>query len=236
MHEQIAPLSVHEMTLDLAGVVRNIEQKTQVVVREEVREDAANMVAEDLAVGERAIDPRPHRTEIALTDLRIDWSAGQFAVGKIDAGLLRRQDHFFQEFGTDLMAEAARTTVNGDDNFVLREPEGAGGRRVKNLGDRLDLEIVIAGAKRPHFPALAFLGAVYTHSGRAPAIRPCSSIRSKSRISPQPRATAHWAPCASMASISVASSAIALSLPTPAGIWRNSEFGELLLHWKDVGD
>ena len=58
------------------------------------------------------------------------------------------------------MAEAARTTVNGDDNFVLCEPKDAGDSRVKNLDHRLDLEIVIAGAKRSHFPALAFPGAV----------------------------------------------------------------------------
>ncbi|OIQ69334.1 hypothetical protein GALL_490690 [mine drainage metagenome] len=50
--------------------------------------------------------------------------------------------------------------MNGDDNFVLHESEGVSDRLVKDLRYRLDLEIVIAGAKRPHFPALAFLGAV----------------------------------------------------------------------------
>jgi hypothetical protein len=58
------------------------------------------------------------------------------------------------------MAEATRTAMDGDDNVVLCEPEDVCDRRIKNLGQRLDLEIVIAGAKRPHFPALAFLGAV----------------------------------------------------------------------------
>ena len=58
------------------------------------------------------------------------------------------------------MAEATRTAMDGDDNVVLCEPEDVCNRRIKNLGHRLDLKIMIAGAKRSHFPALAFLGAV----------------------------------------------------------------------------
>lgn len=69
-------------------------------------------MTENPAIGECAIDRCPHRTEIALTDLRIDWRTGEFAVRKIDAGLRRSYYHFFQELGSDLMAEAARTTVN----------------------------------------------------------------------------------------------------------------------------
>ena len=160
MNEQITPHSVHEMTLDLASVVRDIEQKAQFIVRKEVREDAADVMAENLAIGERAIDRRPHRAEVALTDLRIDRRAGEFAIGKVNTGLLRSHDHLFQKLGSDLMAEAPRAAVNGHDNAVLYEPEGICDHRIKNLGHRLDLEIVIARAKRSHFPALAFLGAV----------------------------------------------------------------------------
>src|SRR5665811_554213 len=123
-------------------------------------EDPADVMAENLAIGERAIDRRAHRAEVALADFRIDRRAGEFAVGKIDTGLFRGHHHFLQELGSDLMAEATRTAMDGDDNVVPCEPEDSGDRRVENLGDRLDLEIVIAGAERPHFPALAFPGAV----------------------------------------------------------------------------
>ena len=46
MNEQITPLWLDEMTFDLASVVRDIEQKAQFIVRKEVREDAADVVAE----------------------------------------------------------------------------------------------------------------------------------------------------------------------------------------------
>ena len=55
--------------------------------------------------------------------------------------------------------------MDGDEDIVLREPEGAGDGRVEYLGHRLDLEIVIAGAQRPHLAALAFLGMVGNEIG-----------------------------------------------------------------------
>jgi hypothetical protein len=93
-----------------------------------------------------------------LTDLRIDWRTGKFAVGKLDTGLLRGHHHLFEELGADLMTESARAAMNGRDNIVLREPEDAGDDRVVDLGNRLDLEIVVARTERPHLSPLAFLG------------------------------------------------------------------------------
>ena len=75
-----------------------------------------------------------------------------------------------------------------------------------------------------------------TFAGWAPDILPCSSILSRSRSSPQPHSTAQAAPPANIASMSISSSVMGPLLPTPAGIWRNSEFGERLLHWKNVGN
>ena len=60
------------------------------MVRKEVPEDAADVMAENLAIGERAIDRRAHRAEVTLADFRIDRRAGEFAVGQIDTGLFRR--------------------------------------------------------------------------------------------------------------------------------------------------
>ena len=52
-------------------------------------EDPADVMAENLAIGERAIDRRAHRAEVALADFRIDRCTGEFAVGKIDTDVFR---------------------------------------------------------------------------------------------------------------------------------------------------
>jgi hypothetical protein len=55
VNEQFPPLSVDDMRFHLAGIVRNIEQEAQIAVREEVRQDAAGVMAKDFAVCQRAI-------------------------------------------------------------------------------------------------------------------------------------------------------------------------------------
>ena len=52
-------------------------------------EHAADVVAENLTIGERAIDRRAHGAEVALADFRIDRCTGEFAVGKIDTDVFR---------------------------------------------------------------------------------------------------------------------------------------------------
>ncbi len=47
--------------------------------------------------------------------------------------------------------------MDGDDDAVGDEAVGLGRRGVENLGDGLDLEIVVAGAERAHLVALALL-------------------------------------------------------------------------------
>src|SRR5512139_663454 len=84
MHEKQAVLAVDLVRLDLAGVVRHVEQQAQVSVRKVMREDAPHDVSEDLAVGERAVDRRTHGTEIALADVGLDGRAGKLAVGQHD--------------------------------------------------------------------------------------------------------------------------------------------------------
>jgi hypothetical protein len=95
-----------------------------------------------------------------LADFGIDRRAGELAIGKHDARSFCRHDHFLQEFGPDLVAKAARATVDSDDDIVRRKPEDPGNGSIENLRNRLDLEIMIAGAERTHLPALPFLGAV----------------------------------------------------------------------------
>ena len=85
MNEQITVLSIDRMPFDLAGIVRDVEQQAQITVGKEVAENAPRVVAEDFAIGERAVDRGPHRAEVALADLRVDRRAGEFAVGELDA-------------------------------------------------------------------------------------------------------------------------------------------------------
>jgi hypothetical protein len=68
--------------LDLAGVVRHIEQEAQLAIRKEMRKNTPRIVAEDLTVGERAVDRGAHSAEVSLPDLRIDRCACEFAIGK----------------------------------------------------------------------------------------------------------------------------------------------------------
>ena len=61
--------------------------------------------------------------------------------------------------------------MDGHHDLVLRETEGLGRCGVVNLDDRLDLEVMVAGTQRAHFPALALLGAVRDVLGPRPGHR-----------------------------------------------------------------
>src|SRR6185437_5030108 len=143
MNEKRAALAAHQMRLDLAGVVGNIEQQVQIPARKEMPEDAAGEVTENLAIGEGAVDGRAHRAEVALTDIRRDWRAGQFAVRKRNARRLRGDDHVPQEFRADLVAEPARAAMNGHNDVVLSKVVSAGSFGVENLCDGLHFEVMI---------------------------------------------------------------------------------------------
>ena len=145
---------------DLARVVRHVEQQSEIGIGKEMAEDPARVMADDLAVGERAIDGGAHGAEIALADFRFDRRTGELAVGQRDPGRRRRRHHLPQELGADLMAEAARPAMDGHHDLVLFEAKASCGFLVEDLGDRLDLEVVIAGAERAHLAPLAFLGAI----------------------------------------------------------------------------
>ena len=82
--EQLSPSALNRVCLDLAGVVRDIEQELQLAIWKEVREYAPRIVAKDLAVGERAIDRGAHGAEVSLANFGIDRRAGELAIGKRD--------------------------------------------------------------------------------------------------------------------------------------------------------
>jgi hypothetical protein len=93
VHEQLAAAAVSPVGFDLARVVGHVEQQVEVGVGEKVRKDPPCVVADDLAIGEGAIDSGAHCTEIALTDLRLDGGASQLPVWKRNARRCRRRQH-----------------------------------------------------------------------------------------------------------------------------------------------
>ena len=103
MNEQVMALSLDQVRFHLAGIVRDIEQEGQVVAGKKVAENATCVVTEDFTIGQRTIDCRSHRAQVALADLRVDRRTGKLAVGKCYARRCGRQSHFFQELGSDLV-------------------------------------------------------------------------------------------------------------------------------------
>ena len=157
-------------------------------------------MAEDFAVGERAIDCRAHGAEIALADFRVDRRAGELAVDEFDARRFCRHHHFLEEFGANLVAEPARAAMDGDDNVVRRKPEGLRDLGVEDFRDDLNLEIVVARAERAHLAPLSLSGAfgdvlglrarhpaVFLNSFEVAKLRPTRARRPNRRHPPASR-------------------------------------------------
>ena len=79
--------------------------------------------------------------------------------------VLAVQKRFWWPFQRKIDSSRKRSThekfaTDDSRTLLLRaQPEGLSGDRIEDIGDRLDLKIVIARTERPHFPALSFLGA-----------------------------------------------------------------------------
>ena len=65
----------------------------------------------------------------------------------MDAKARGGQHHLTHELRADLVAKAARTAMDADYHGSLAQAETGGDWLVENLGDLLNLEIVIAGAE-----------------------------------------------------------------------------------------
>lgn len=156
MNEEFALASVDRMPLNLAGVVRDIKQKLQVATGEEVGKNPACVMAENFAVGQRTVNCCAHCSEITGADLRVDRSAGEFSVAKLDARGFGRQQHFLEEFCANLVAKPARAAMDGNDNVVERQFEGLSYFVVEDFCNQLDLEVMVARTERSHLAALSF--------------------------------------------------------------------------------
>src|SRR6516164_4507090 len=91
-----------------------------------MRENPTRQMRQNLAVGERAIDTRTHGAEITLANLGMYRRASEFEIGQRNAVRGRREGHFAEELGADLVAEAARPAMDADDNAAKRKAERCG--------------------------------------------------------------------------------------------------------------
>ncbi len=68
----VARFTIDAMPLDLAGVVRHIEQQLEMRPWEQRRKDLARQMTDDLPIGNRAVNSSAHGALVALPDRRID--------------------------------------------------------------------------------------------------------------------------------------------------------------------
>ena len=155
VHVELALAPVGAVLFHLAGVVRHVVEERQPRLRQHAAEDLPHQVGEDLAVGERAVDPCAHRAEIVLADLGINRRAGELAIGKTDAVLRGGDRHPLQEIGADLVPEASRAAVDHHHDVAERKAVRPRDRLVVHAGHFLHFEIVVAAAERTHLVALA---------------------------------------------------------------------------------
>src|SRR5262249_42277445 len=90
----------------------------------------------------------------------VDGSAGELAVGQIDAILLRSVAELGQGVVADLVAEAPTARVDHDADHVLFEAHRAGCLLVEDVIDDLDLEEVVARAEGTALLGAACLGMI----------------------------------------------------------------------------
>src|SRR3974377_2378122 len=93
MNEQPPLDAVNDVPLQLARIVRYVVEDVEPGFRQNLRKGLAGEMSDYLTVGEGAIDPGTHRTEILLAQVRINRSGGQLAVGKCQTKRWRTTAH-----------------------------------------------------------------------------------------------------------------------------------------------
>ena len=69
MHVEFASPAIELVLLDLAGVVRNVVEQSELGARNDFTKSLTCEMRENLPIGERAIDRCTHCVKVALTDL-----------------------------------------------------------------------------------------------------------------------------------------------------------------------
>src|SRR5512144_2348672 len=85
MDKELPFLTVDLMFFDLARIVGDVEQQLQSRLRQATREDFADQMSDDLAIGERAVDRGAHGAKVALPESGADRRAGELPIGQPNA-------------------------------------------------------------------------------------------------------------------------------------------------------
>ena len=90
----------------------------------------------------------------------MDGGASQLPVRQRQAEVARGKHHVAQVIRTDLVPEAARSTVDANDELIRLEAVSGCDRYIEDFRDALNLQIVVLGSKGSHLAPLAFPGAL----------------------------------------------------------------------------
>jgi len=80
MHEQLSSITIDRMLLNLTGVVRYVVEQRELRIRQDLAEGTTHKMCDDLAIGERAVGGGTHCAQIVLSQFRMNWGAGKFAI------------------------------------------------------------------------------------------------------------------------------------------------------------
>jgi len=165
VHEQPPGLALHLVALLLAGVVGDVVEQPQIRLRQQISEHIPGEMGEDLAVGEGAVDGRAHGAQVAPTHRGIEGCTGQLPVRQTDSMVGGREGHGLQKLAADLVPQTAGAAVDAHQQIPLCQPESGGNGRCIELGDPLQLQVVVAGAQGPHLVHLPLLGPLRDRGG-----------------------------------------------------------------------
>jgi hypothetical protein len=160
MDEEASGRPVQDMLLDFAGVMRDVVEQREGVLRQNICEHLPDEMRDDLTVGKRAVDPCAHRAEIILPHFRIDRGGRQFTIRQFDVVPRRAHGHAFEKLRADLMPESARAAMDAHDEIAFAEAENCRRLRIEHGHDLLHFEVVVPGAERAHLILLPLLGVI----------------------------------------------------------------------------
>jgi hypothetical protein len=140
------------IALDLGDVVSDVVDLPRLLrglAAEHGGDRGAHLVRDSLPVRPGEVRRRGHRGQVGAALGRGGGCAGELAVGELDPMPAHDRVHVLDVVAADLVAEPARAGVDQHRCLILGKPVSAGGRRVEDPRNPLQLDEVVAGAHRP---------------------------------------------------------------------------------------
>src|SRR5262249_11372019 len=145
-------LAADGMLLELGDVVTDVVDQVHLqrlpLLAEDVLEDLAGLLHQQLPVAPGIIRRRPHGADVVSPLRAVHRRTRELTVGQLDAVLLRHAAQHGQGVVAHLVAEAARAAVDHHADHVLFQPQHRRGFLVEDLIDDLHFEEVVARAER----------------------------------------------------------------------------------------